>query len=431
MFCISSNNFGNGIRSTWQELQVNKEFCDVTLACSDGKIEGHKIIMSHSSPVLKDILKQTSGQNPVIYLRGVEYKTLESLVTFLYQGKVSVIEEDLYEFFEVTKNLKIRELSEMLESREPSDSSEESPESMDDVESETPYQNQLQESPTRVQQYPMEQDSANPVNTDPEQITTLTGVDEEVPSENNLPSLQQEGNVSSSEESPESMDDVESETPYQNQLQESPTRVQQYPMEQDSANPVNTDPEQITTLTGVDEEVPSENNLPSLQQEGNVSKLGQEKPTAQGTGLVKEKKFSCDICDKKYSRSSHLKEHKASKHEGTRFSCDKCDAKSFSSAAHLKKHKDSKHEGIRYPCDQCNARPFTQIGNLRTHQASAHEGVRYPCDKCDANPFTQVGDLKKHKTSVHEGVRYGCKECNYEATNKKSVNRHCSKNHQC
>ena len=356
MFCISSNNFGNGIRSTWQELQVNKEFCDVTLACSDGKIEGHKIIMSHSSPVLKDILKQTSGQNPVIYLRGVEYKTLESLVTFLYQGKVSVIEEDLYEFFEVTKNLKIRELSEMLESREPSDSSE---------------------------------------------------------------------------ESPESMDDVESETPYQNQLQESPTRVQQYPMEQDSANPVNTDPEQITTLTGVDEEVPSENNLPSLQQEGNVSKLGQEKPTAQGTGLVKEKKFSCDICDKKYSRSSHLKEHKASKHEGTRFSCDKCDAKSFSSAAHLKKHKDSKHEGIRYPCDQCNARPFTQIGNLRTHQASAHEGVRYPCDKCDANPFTQVGDLKKHKTSVHEGVRYGCKECEYEATNKRSVNRHCSKNHQC
>ena len=55
-FCLRLTQFGDNIRTTWQQLQVEKDFCDVTLACKDGQISTHKIIISHSSPVLKNIL---------------------------------------------------------------------------------------------------------------------------------------------------------------------------------------------------------------------------------------------------------------------------------------------------------------------------------------------------------------------------------------
>ena len=84
--------FEKNIRATWQQLQGERYFCNVTLACKDGKNLTHKIIISHSIPVLKNLLNQNMNQNPVIYLRGVKYKYLENLVNFLYQGEITVVE---------------------------------------------------------------------------------------------------------------------------------------------------------------------------------------------------------------------------------------------------------------------------------------------------------------------------------------------------
>ena len=41
---------------------ITKDFCDVTLACEDKQIKTHKVIISSSSPVLRNILK--FNQNP-------------------------------------------------------------------------------------------------------------------------------------------------------------------------------------------------------------------------------------------------------------------------------------------------------------------------------------------------------------------------------
>ena len=70
--CFRLTEFGSNIGKTWKQLQIDKDFCDVTLVCNDGQIQTHRIIISHGSPVLEDILKQTSGPNLVIYLRGVK-----------------------------------------------------------------------------------------------------------------------------------------------------------------------------------------------------------------------------------------------------------------------------------------------------------------------------------------------------------------------
>ena len=58
---------------------------------------------------------------------------------------------------------------------------------------------------------------------------------------------------------------------------------------------------------------------------------------------------------------------------GRKYPCDKCEYIATKSS-HLKQHKESKHEGVRYPCDEC-----TYIGNhvigLKRHKENKHWGV--------------------------------------------------------
>merc|ERR1740139_1532587 len=82
------------------------------LACEDKQIKTHTIVISSCSPVLKSILKMNKNPHPMIYLRGVKYNDLQNLLTFMYQGKVNVAEEDLPDFLEVAEDLLIRGLSE-------------------------------------------------------------------------------------------------------------------------------------------------------------------------------------------------------------------------------------------------------------------------------------------------------------------------------
>ena len=44
-YCLHLTQF----RITWNQLQIDKDFCDVTLECEDGQILSHRIIVSHSS----------------------------------------------------------------------------------------------------------------------------------------------------------------------------------------------------------------------------------------------------------------------------------------------------------------------------------------------------------------------------------------------
>ena len=47
--------FEGKVKISWQELQLENDFCDVTLACEDKQINTHKFIISSFSPVLKEI----------------------------------------------------------------------------------------------------------------------------------------------------------------------------------------------------------------------------------------------------------------------------------------------------------------------------------------------------------------------------------------
>ena len=88
--CLQMEQFERNIGISWQELQVETDFCDLTLACEDKQIKTHKVIVSACSPVLRNILKLNQNTHPLIYLRRVKYKDLQNLLSFMYQGEVNL-----------------------------------------------------------------------------------------------------------------------------------------------------------------------------------------------------------------------------------------------------------------------------------------------------------------------------------------------------
>ena len=107
-FSFRMDDFDKNIRKTWQEIQGNADFCDMTLACEDQMVEAHKLIISSRSPILKNILKLKSNNKfPVIYLMGIKFRDLINLLKFMYQGEVNIPQEELNSFFTVANNLKI------------------------------------------------------------------------------------------------------------------------------------------------------------------------------------------------------------------------------------------------------------------------------------------------------------------------------------
>ena len=44
-FCLRLNSFDKNVKSAWQKMQMEEDFCDVTLACQDKQIKTHKMLL--------------------------------------------------------------------------------------------------------------------------------------------------------------------------------------------------------------------------------------------------------------------------------------------------------------------------------------------------------------------------------------------------
>merc|ERR1711923_261563 len=91
---------------------INDNFADVTLVTDDRKkIKAHRNILSACSSVFKDILEiDPQNNHPLIYLKGIQYTEMESILQFIYLGEARFYEGRIIEFLYAAKNLSIREL---------------------------------------------------------------------------------------------------------------------------------------------------------------------------------------------------------------------------------------------------------------------------------------------------------------------------------
>ena len=111
-FCLKWQHFETNLSSAFQELRMDADFFDVTLACGDGQqIEAHKVVLSACSPFFRDLLRKYKHPQPLLFLKGVKFSELVSLLNFMYVGEVSVGQEELHSFLSVAEELKVKGLT--------------------------------------------------------------------------------------------------------------------------------------------------------------------------------------------------------------------------------------------------------------------------------------------------------------------------------
>ena len=112
-YCLTWNQFQSNVTKALSDLRKDADFFDVTLVTEDLQhISAHKMALSASSDLFKTILKKTQSSNPhpLIYLSGVGAKDLNFVLDYIYHGEVELFQNDVHEFLNVAKRLKIEGL---------------------------------------------------------------------------------------------------------------------------------------------------------------------------------------------------------------------------------------------------------------------------------------------------------------------------------
>jgi len=110
-FSLRWNDFEHNISQAFRELRDEADFLDVTLACENEQIQAHKVILSAGSTFFRNILRRNKHQNPLLYLKGVKYRDLQYVLSFMYQGEVDVAQDELNSFLATAEDLEVKGLT--------------------------------------------------------------------------------------------------------------------------------------------------------------------------------------------------------------------------------------------------------------------------------------------------------------------------------
>ena len=149
-YSLTWHTYSDHLKNMMKELMINEDFSDVTLATEDKKqIKANISILSACSPVFQDILKKDRHSTPIMYLRGIQYSEMESILQFIYLGEATFYEERMNEFLAVAKSLEIKELCNA--ESETNDEAEEEPlpESSNGMTEETVTSEHIEKQPPR------------------------------------------------------------------------------------------------------------------------------------------------------------------------------------------------------------------------------------------------------------------------------------------
>ena len=110
-FCLRWNDFESNINAAFRELREDKDFFDVTIVCDEDQVQAHKVILSACSPFFRSVLRRNRHEHPLLYMKGVKYVDMVSVLNFMYHGEVNVAQEELNSFLAVAEDLKVKGLT--------------------------------------------------------------------------------------------------------------------------------------------------------------------------------------------------------------------------------------------------------------------------------------------------------------------------------
>eukprot|EP00092_Neocalanus_flemingeri_P024837 GFUD01026933.1.p1 GENE.GFUD01026933.1~~GFUD01026933.1.p1 ORF type:complete len:363 (-),score=95.55 GFUD01026933.1:97-1185(-) len=111
LLTLAWSEFSTNISETFQEIRKNGDMNDVTLVCDNGEINAHKLVLYSGSTFFQSVLTSVQHEHPLIYIKGVKLNYLKAIVDFMYNGEISIAQDDLKELLETAEDLKIKGLS--------------------------------------------------------------------------------------------------------------------------------------------------------------------------------------------------------------------------------------------------------------------------------------------------------------------------------
>jgi len=99
----------------FQNMLLNENLCDVTLACEGASVKAHKMVLAACSPFFQSLFMSNPCKHPIVILKDVRFIDLKALIDFMYRGEVNVSEEQLAQFLKTAETLKVKGLVEVTE----------------------------------------------------------------------------------------------------------------------------------------------------------------------------------------------------------------------------------------------------------------------------------------------------------------------------
>ena len=345
---LTWNDFETDAHINFRNLWKDECFSDVTLATEDDhQIRVHKVILSSCSTFFQNTLLKNPHQNPLIYLKDIQYKELELLVEFIYHGQCEVGQARLEAFLQAGRELKVKGL--------------------------------LKEE--------------------------FKGLEEpnSVISKHN--SAAQHGSIAEKIETIDCKDNILVEKKFIDMTPNITTEANS--MDQNKIKSVKT----YIGAGGVgqsfsecnDEEYQLDNPVSSRRFKCR-SCTGNYKSKSHLQSHIESvhegKGYPCEQCSHIATNVGNLTTHRKSRHESVRYKCDKC-SKEFTQKGSLLRHKQIRHTDKKkvFNCDKCAHQEFLKE-KLEKHKLSMHEGVWHECSHCKYR-VNHAFMLRKHIQTKH------------------------------
>ena len=144
---------------------------------------------------------------------------------------------------------------------------------------------------------------------------------------------------------------------------------------------------------------------------------------------MKEMRFQCEICNRRFRFEHDLRRHKKNFHdEAMTFQCENCDDETFFfSKYNFNLHQHRVHG--TFICPVCS-KILPTHASLSSHKRHIHEKFnrikkreKFRCEIC-AKDFKFKKFFEKHNSNIHEQDTYECKVCSKTFKSKKLFNAH-------
>lgn len=102
-----------GLAAVFEDMYLNERLVDVTLSCSDGQLQAHRLVLAASSPYFSSLFAKIVNpfHYPVIIIKDMLIEDLRLVVDFMYKGQLTINQDRLVNLVKCAENLQIAGLS--------------------------------------------------------------------------------------------------------------------------------------------------------------------------------------------------------------------------------------------------------------------------------------------------------------------------------